>query len=194
MRAFISIFPPKEILPTFRETQDILEKKYRGYFRCVRVDQIHLTIRFLGEVDHKKIEDYSKILCSKVSSIPQFNLRLHEAGFGFRDQRNPRIIFISVMRAKGLLDISKGVETTIQSVFEEDEVYQETQPDMIYHFTLARAKRRVPSKMIKSIRHFLSKVTIGDGFMLNDIYIVKSELFRAGSSYTVLKRCTLHEL
>ncbi|MFH1678513.1 MAG: RNA 2',3'-cyclic phosphodiesterase, partial [Candidatus Omnitrophota bacterium] len=92
MRTFIAIELPEEIKNILGEIQDKL-KQTRADVKWVQPQNIHLTLKFLGEIN----EDLVKKIASALNEIAQenssFNLRLYELG-AFPKIKYPRVIWI----------------------------------------------------------------------------------------------------
>ena len=62
MRAFIALELPKEILEEINRIQGLLKKNNLFAGKFTELENLHLTLKFLGEIDDKHIEDIKRRL------------------------------------------------------------------------------------------------------------------------------------
>lgn len=79
MRTFIAIPLPKECQIMLDQLQQSL-RAYKADVRWVAIPSIHLTLKFLGEVDPEIIPKLNELLQDNVKSQDSFDLRLHGLG------------------------------------------------------------------------------------------------------------------
>ena len=90
MRVFIAVeISDVEILKKIRTFQDTLEIDAKP----TKINQIHFTIQFLGEINEKQCEKVKDVL--KEISFSQFELSLNGVG-GFPNLSNPRVIWVGI--------------------------------------------------------------------------------------------------
>jgi 2'-5' RNA ligase len=78
MRAFIALDLPREAINQIEETQKMLAKKniFRGKF--TESENLHLTLKFLGEIEEEKAEEVKRRLAE--IKMGEFEARLGEVG------------------------------------------------------------------------------------------------------------------
>lgn len=97
MRAFIAIDLPSHIRDEIITLQDILGAQLAGNYRFPKPSQLHLTLKFLGEIDSKGMEYFQKHLEEVCSSHASFELCLEKLGsFG----RPPRVMWLGLAGEK----------------------------------------------------------------------------------------------
>ena len=128
MRLFIALDPPPHILP---ELNPLLEFPLASAKR-VPLEQIHLTLRFLGECSAELLEA-AKTHCAAIQSLP---FSLHMKGVGcFPNSAQPRVLWVGVEAPPRLFELQSQVERTVQAMGLAPE------PKAFHpHFTLARFK------------------------------------------------------
>ena len=88
MRTFVAIeVDDKGILQKIRSVQESTSFKASP----IRIDQIHFTLQFLGEIDEKLCERVKDVL--RTIAFSQFDLSLKGMD-GFPNLKNPRVIWI----------------------------------------------------------------------------------------------------
>lgn len=126
-RLFIAIDPPV----TIRKN---LEAMFFGIpgARWVAPEQLHITVRFIGDVDGAMFHDIQSAL-AEVDS-PSFNLHLKGVGH-FPPRGNPRVIWAGLEKSDPLLSLRRKVDSALLKIGLEPEK-RKFSP----HLTLARLK------------------------------------------------------
>ena len=133
MRTFVAIeVDDKGILQKIRSVQESTSFKASP----IRIDQIHFTLQFLGEVDEDKCEKVKNLL--RTITFSQFDLSLKGVG-GFPNLKNPRVIWVGTDKkgAEKLIEISKEIEMKLTELgFEKDKKFKP-------HLTVLRVKHKI---------------------------------------------------
>ena len=106
MRTFVAIeISNNDILQKISSLQKSIHFKAKP----VKINQIHFTLQFLGEIDQEKCEKVQDVL--NTITFPQFDLSLKGVG-GFPNLKNPRVIWIGIDKkgAEKLIEITKEIE------------------------------------------------------------------------------------
>jgi 2'-5' RNA ligase len=98
MRAFIAIELTEEIKDKLKNIQNEL-KGSGADVKWVEPENIHLTLKFLGDIDEKKIEDIKRILEKISEKHSRFSIELSGIG-AFPKISDPRVIWIGVEKGK----------------------------------------------------------------------------------------------
>lgn len=115
-----------------------------GGARWTRPEQLHLTLRFLGDVEEERIPALKDAL-GDVHALP---FELHLKGLGaFPSLRRPRVLIARVMLDEQLAALQRGVEAAVQTIGVEPE----GRP-FRGHVTLARLSRPDPSAVLALTR------------------------------------------
>ena len=93
-RLFIAIGIPDEIKKKLEEAQIFL-KRFARDAKWVRVDGIHLTLKFLGYVDSERLDDIRNALLPVSKSFSPFSIRVKGFGF-FPNPRRPAVLWCGV--------------------------------------------------------------------------------------------------
>ena len=133
MRTFVAVeVDNKDILRNIMAVQKSTHFKAKS----IRIDQIHFTLQFLGEIDEEKCEKVKDLL--RTITFSQFDLSLKGVG-GFPNLKNPRVIWIGTDKkgAEKLIEITKEVEMRLARLgFEKDKKFKP-------HLTILRIKHNV---------------------------------------------------
>jgi 2'-5' RNA ligase len=184
MRLFIAIELPPEIKQGIAKVQEQL-RTAGANAGWTRPEGIHLTLKFLGEVEESRTDDIKKALAAAVGSNDKLNLSIAGAG-AFPNGKNPRVLWLGVTGdVEKLGSLQAAVENAMTGLgFEREE--RKFSP----HLTLARIKFPKPrdnwQQKIESIRD----VKLGE-FEADRVSLMKSELKREGAVYTEVGRIEL---
>ncbi len=173
MRLFVAVFPPPEIQKALSKSTSGL--RIEGPARWIRPENIHLTLKFLGDSRDEAVGRIASALRETASRHRLFNLA--PSGFGgFPRPEKARVVWAGAKGgAEPLRALAEDVESSLEPLgFErENRVFSP-------HFTLGRAKKK-PMKME------VEKEMAIPGFVVNEIHLVKSETKKEGAVYTMLE-------
>ena len=183
IRAFLAIPLASAVVDVIQEVQQVLQQKLpTDYVRWVRRDQLHLTLRFFGNVateDLAGIEAATKQACV---GIGPFQLSTEGAGF-FPNRRAPRIVWV------GLTGEVKQLKRLHQAIQEhtchwgQPPEHREFQP----HLTIGRIKHpktRACESLAKSAEAWAGRRS-GD-WQVDRLELIRSVLSPNGSTYSRL--------
>jgi 2'-5' RNA ligase len=185
MRVFIAIEIENEIRERLARAQECL--KAVGGVKWVEPKNLHLTLKFLGEVDQGMISRLANELRSAIAGLAGFTIGLGGAG-AFPDERRPRVIWVGVEEGvEALFALAQKVEAVCQKLGFEPE----NRP-FSAHLTLGRARGIISVSALESSLQELSGQTFGRQ-RVDHIAIVQSTLTKSGPIYRPLHRLPLQE-
>jgi 2'-5' RNA ligase len=176
IRLFVALNIPGDAL------SKVLEECYRAVenphrFKWETKEKIHLTLKFIGEVDENLIGKISEEL-EFVKEYSTFNCSVSRFGFFFRN-REPKILWSDVQTDKPLKPIVMELDRRMQKYGIETD-----KREFNAHLTLLRIKQDVSEKFIQRIKtHLFEKIN----FTASSISLVQSRLSKEGATYTNLK-------
>jgi len=179
LRCFIAISLPEELKAKISGIQEKL-KAAGADVSWTRPEGMHLTLKFFGEIEDKRIPKIEKALDAVVNGIPTFTLSVSGMGT-FPDMRRPRVIWIGLKEDGGnLLRLQKGVEEDLKKTGFPSEDRRFTP-----HITLGRIRsNKNTDKLLRLIEE--EKVEELGSFDVSEVHLIKSELKPAGAEYTEL--------
>ena len=186
IRAFISIEIPQEIKEKISLIQEQL-KSVETPVSWVRLDSIHLTLKFLGNIMEEQIPDIKKCIDTAVNGISPFNVNVKGGGV-FPNLNYPRVIWLGLEdRTDSLFKLQKGIDSCLEKIgFEPEE--RGFKP----HLTLGRVKSlKGKNQLIRTI-HIYKDIEVGE-INVDKIKLMRSQLNPAGAIYTVLEEVRLTE-
>ena len=172
-RTFICVDFPDSVIEEIARVQEILGKqKFIG--KMTELENMHLTLKFLGEIDSKKLEEVRERL-RKINFL-NMNLSLGEIGL-FNYRGSPRIIWIKV-NGRGIFELQKKVDEALDGLFKKEERFMS-------HATVARIKY-VKDK--KGFSEYVKGIKLKDiDFDIDKFKLNESELKRMGPFYTLIE-------
>ncbi len=146
--------------------------------KWVKTKNLHLTLKFLGEVDAAEIP--SLIAALQTVRIEKFTLEVGSIGV-LPDFRHPRVVYAdTVQGAEKLAKLAYFIEKTTVSLG-----FQPEKRPFLAHLTLGRFKGSGRSKkLIEKIDG--AKGVIFGKLSVSEFYLIKSELRPEGPQYTEL--------
>jgi 2'-5' RNA ligase len=161
MRTFISIDIPEKIKKEIVKIQNSLPE-FKG--KKTEFENLHLTLKFLGEVDEEKLEEIKKIL--RKIKLSSFEAEINSIGT-FSD----RIIWLGM---KNCNELQKEIDEKLSDLFEKEERF-------MGHLTIARIKEIKDKKIF---REEIRKIKIPEmKFDVKNFNLKKSKLGRNGPVY-----------
>jgi 2'-5' RNA ligase len=179
MRLFFAIELPDTVRAQLARLRDQLKSKIdKASF--TRDENLHITLKFLGEMDERKVDELTESI-AKIRSAP-IELRA-EAIECFPQRGAVRIVAAGF---GGDLPTLNAMHRTVEQRCQHLGVSPEQRPYRP-HVTLARARSTLPG----STRALANKITTGllpaDGFSVDRFVLMQSRLTPSGSHYSVLK-------
>jgi RNA 2',3'-cyclic 3'-phosphodiesterase len=189
IRAFIAIDLSAEIQ---QRLNDVLEN-YKALLnnipiRWVPVSNIHLTLKFLGEVSTSNLNILTDMIQTEVTSHHQFEISVGRSG-AFPNNRQPRIIWIGVEAPQELTSIQIGIETATARLG-----YAREERTFSPHLTIGRVSRNVPMQDVKLISQTLENNRVGflGAICIEKVHLYKSDLLPTGAVYTRIFTASLN--
>ena len=103
MRTFLAVFPPASVQQDLAEALERLRQPGEGV-SWVRAQNLHYTLRFLGEVEEARIPAVTHAARDAVRGAASFRLALGGAG-AFPDFRRPRVLWIGARQGGEALEL-----------------------------------------------------------------------------------------
>ena len=149
IRSFICITFPREIVKEIARIQDIILKtRFKG--SLTSPENLHLTLKFLGEIQLEKLEKVKSLLSNV--EFKSFEARLQYIGT-FSHKKQPRIAWMKIS-SKLLFDLQKTIDDALSPLFPKEKRFMS-------HLTLARIKHvNSPPDFINYIKQFNPKKSV----------------------------------
>jgi len=174
MRLFIAIDLPEEA----KENIEKLKQELKGIKGVKPVDRanIHLTLKFLGEVSDGKADEIAKAL-NQVKFKP-FKTFISKTGV-FPSEDRIQVLWVDAMPAEPLFELKKQIDEALL-MFKDDHAFKN-------HITFARIKYIANESDKKKILDILKIPVAKTEFKVNKFRLYKSDLTPKGPVYDVVK-------
>ena len=186
IRAFIAIELPAEITEALEGVSGELKRALgaeRG-LSWVKPGNIHLTLKFLGDIDASAVDDISARLAAAAEGIAPFEVALTTIG-AFPGVRNPRVLWVGIDVPDVLRDLKENVEDALDELgFEREE--RPFRP----HLTLCRVKSAPAGRRLGRAVDEHPGIPRAR-FRVESFALMRSQLNPKGAKYTVLKEIHL---
>lgn len=171
-RVFVAIELPLDIKKKISEIDNIISET-EAKLNVVSPDISHITLKFIGDVDGKKLEEIKKYLAGIKYTKYEINMR----GISFNSIKSPRVIWINGYDDGMSSSLAEIIEDGLASL--DIGIVKENRP-FKPHATVARIKKYHPS--LKTIIKLLSDKNLGE-FEVSGLKLKKSTLTTQGPVY-----------
>ena len=179
-RSFIAVELSTEIAGGVRRIQGGLRERTAGV-SWVRPEGIHLTLKFLGEVDSGRVEGIASRAEACARAIAPFFIGIRGCG-GFPNPRNPRVIWIGVDDPSGQL---KELQARVEQGMEEMGFTREARA-YTPHLTIGRLRSGKGKGDVAQSLEAMKGCDLGT-MEVREICLFRSQLKPTGAEYTKLK-------
>ena len=93
LRLFVAIAIPERVRNEMAAVQRELKPLALGDVRWTNAEQLHLTLKFLGNVPASSVEAVKQSLAEACAGVRAFHLRAEGIGF-FPNERQPRVVWV----------------------------------------------------------------------------------------------------
>jgi 2'-5' RNA ligase len=189
MRTFIAITVPAGIRDSLARLQGQL-KNSGAEVKWVEPQNMHLTLKFLGEIQETLVEKIAEIMQVVAAQNPCFGLQLSTVG-AFPHLNSPRVIWVGAEPGdKESKKIAKELAEKIQKLG----IPKENKP-FSAHITLGRTKSALHKEGLSAALKNLGNDFRKDlqEFQVTKLTLYKSTLTPRGPIYEVLKEANLKD-
>lgn len=183
MRTFVAIELPRELTSQIDQLQTNL-RKTKADVSWVKPQNVHITLKFLGEAREEKIEEIYQAVEKSVVGIKSFMVNLQGLG-GFPTLKRPRVIWIGVEKGKEILaELYPKVEEEFFKIR-----FAKENRNFTPHLTIGRVKSL---KNLENLASEINKTTFEtEDFKIQEVVVMKSTLLPTGAVYTPLRKVLL---
>lgn len=182
LRTFIALDIPPDIQQAIQHHVDTLRKAIGDSVRWMAVKNIHLTLKFLGDVSPADVDALTRMLRTEADACPAFDFTVGGLG-SFPSPRRARVLWVGIQAPAELEALQRRIESAaVRLGFESDP--RPFSP----HLTLGRVRDRIAASDQQKIQKTLeeSKIDSLGTARVDSVHLYKSDLKPGGPLYTKL--------
>ncbi len=140
--AAIKIHPSANYIRLFNEISSSLRHER---IKWVEPENMHLTLKFLGETDESKIPEIIRAIEASIVNIIPFTLQIHNTGI-FGSRYDPKVIWFGVEKKPEL-------ESLVQNIIAglEKQGWEPNRQNFVPHLTIGRIKELKDKTLFQNI-------------------------------------------
>jgi 2'-5' RNA ligase len=183
LRSFVAVEIPADMQSALACSTASLQKVLpKPLIRWVAPQNIHLTLKFLGDVSPANLERLAEALKLEAGTHETFSMSVGGLG-AFPTPRRARIIWIGLEAPAALVALLHGVEAVAAMLG-----YASEDRPISPHLTIGRVGQKVSGADLQRIRAALEETMVGalGTVRVDAVHIFKSDLQPGGSVYSRL--------
>jgi RNA 2',3'-cyclic 3'-phosphodiesterase len=184
VRSFVAVPLPSEIQSRiFAAAQELARELPDDVKWSRKVENLHVTLKFLGKVEDERLETLGTALSQAVGSVPRFRVELRRMG-AFPSARRASVLWAWVDDVeRGLGPLMEAVEATSERLG-----FPRERRELTAHVTVGRSKRGgvdARQALDRFVRHEFGATTV------EEVHVYESRLGGEGSTYVLRSRAAL---
>ena len=184
VRTFIALTVPDDIRLRLSRIATAINAPPHSV-RPVSLDQLHLTLAFIGETSHTEIAGISLDLRDIAAERPDLALSISGIG-AFPSVENPRVLVAHSEPNDDLSELKSAIDEALYNGYKIPQEKRGFRP----HITLARGKGAIGRDRFSAwFDHYAGWTT--DPFLCDEIAFYQSDLTRTGPEYSILSTAIL---
>lgn len=178
VRAFLAIDLDDDLKPKINKL--IKEfKKSNANIKYVELTNLHLTLKFFGDIDTNGLELLENTIADVVSEFKPFNIKIKGSG-AFPNNNHIKVIWVGIENDEIIKDLHDKLDSALNRLgFDKDRKFST-------HLTIGRMKSAKNKSEVKNIIENHEDFEIGEMEVTN-IKLKKSTLKPSGPVYDDLK-------
>jgi 2'-5' RNA ligase/ribosome silencing factor RsfS/YbeB/iojap len=183
LRAFIAIEIPNSIQEAIqKDTLSLRKTLDSGLVRWTSCKNLHLTLKFLGDVSESNLQFIKQMLTQECAEHPAFDLQVGRLG-SFPNSRRARVIWVGLSAPNDLLSLQHSIEAAASRLG-----YEKEERGFSPHLTIGRVRQNLSAADLGRIHSALdsTQVNMLGNVTIKAVHLFKSDLQPSGSVYTRL--------
>lgn len=168
--------------------EGLKRERWSRQVRWVAPENIHLTVKFLGNVDKDRQAALQQAVTEACATYAPFSLTLSGLG-AFPNTHRPNVIWVGMIgETKVAAELAESIEVACQNLG-----FPREERPFSPHLTLGRIRRETRPSERAIIGETVGKSTVGElgQLRVESVSIMKSDLTPGGSIYTRLAEVRL---
>lgn len=184
MRLFVAIEFPRDVRrELWADTAPLREEPFP--VRWVGEDRLHLTLKFLGEVEEGRVDDVAGALARAARPSRPFALRVEGVG-AFPSLERPRVVWLGVEAPGELASVQTRVEEELAELG-----FDRERRDFHPHVTLGRVRREARRGALAGLEEAAAGIDVSAESRVEEVTLMRSVLKSGGAEYSAVRS---HEL
>jgi 2'-5' RNA ligase len=155
-------------------------RESRFPIRWVPAPNVHLTLKFLGEVEEDRLPALYAAADGAAAGLEGFDMAAN--GFGaFPSLRRPQVVWAGVEDNPPLSDLQERVEAALEALG-----YERERRRFHPHLTLGRARKGARPNEFKGLDELVGQLAYEDVFHVGAVDVMQSQLKPSGAVYSVI--------
>jgi RNA 2',3'-cyclic 3'-phosphodiesterase len=183
IRTFIAIELPEKVKTALTSIQRDLKEPGQNFIKWVSPDSIHLTLKFLGNVNIDKVDEIKIAIEEARHRQKPFTIQISEVG-AFPNMKNPRVLWVGIAGNIGeLIELQKRLDDKLEAVG-----FTKEKRAFSPHLTLARVAEGATPQEVAGFSRKLQNYRPNEKMEVevSGLSFIRSQLFRTGPVYTTL--------
>ncbi len=187
LRTFIAIEIPTPLQDAIHQRTLGLRQAADASVRWVAPHNLHLTLKFLGDVSSANIQFLIQMLTQEAAQHAGFTLQIGGLG-SFPNSKRPRVIWVGIQAPAELEALQRGVESGAARLG-----YSAEARPFSPHLTIGRVKQNLSAAEQQTLQAALEATHVGQigRAEVSEVHLIKSDLQPSGSVYTRLHSAKL---
>jgi RNA 2',3'-cyclic 3'-phosphodiesterase len=185
IRAFIAIEIDRETQNSLGNLINQINKTFMGSVKWTPYQNIHLTLKFLGEVETWELTSINQLIRNVANQSQSFTAVITKLG-AFPTPNNPRIIWIGVEAPQTLFHLARTIEDSARNLGFDSEGRPFTP-----HLTMGRARPGITRVQQDQLAGVIRSISLPkfNPIQINSITLFQSILKPGGAEYVSLLNC-----
>lgn len=189
IRAFIAIDLPADIQSQLGRVIESLKGPKTSAVRWVPSNNIHLTLKFLGDISPANLNVLCSLLDTESQRFSPFEIEIIGLG-AFPNIRRPRVVWVGMNAPSALSQLQHSIDTGTQRLG-----YTSEERSFSPHLTLGRVSHNATPRDVQQIAEILAKTTVQSlgRHIVTTVRLYRSDLNPGGAVYTPLHTSSLRQ-
>jgi 2'-5' RNA ligase len=186
IRTFIAIELPEDVRQQLDQIEHEIQARAgdmaRKAVRWVPASNMHLTLKFLGEVSTGNVQSLARMVQGEAARHAPFTFTVGDLG-AFPNIRRPRVIWVGAHAPADLLTLQKTIEAETRRLG-----YPAEERPFSPHLTLGRISQNARPEEVTQVARALGEMRVGviGHVKVDRLHLFRSDLHPSGAVYTPL--------